>query len=366
MLLYLLFLSLLYHLQLAFMALGLLKPIKKEKKFLKPPSDPAILIVHRNDILPLEACLKRLQENNSNWGNWQVYLLDDHSDDGLQAQIKDLTSTYKVKLIQSEGQPGKKHALNWYLPQLKEEYIIQIDADCLVEDQFLERLGSSMASDNPDMLIGQVRMKPQSNIWSRLAALDHLSLQLVTFSALARNKVIMAAGASLGYRRQAFLDHQKEGLEWSGGEDTFIAQAMAKAGKVVLAQPYAVVSTEAPESFLALIRQRLRWGAKSVAYPSFMAKFLAASVAAINLSLVLGFLLSPWLEVPSLLWLFWLYKMVGDGLILHRFASLYGGLPLLKSYLIQALLYPFYIALVVVLIPFSPKGKWLSSKTSKV
>lgn len=360
MLIYLLFLSLLYQFQVLFLGRGLLKKIEPAKHSTNILSAPAILIVHRNDLEVLKQTLEVLQRCNQSYKNWPIYLLDDHSSIDVQKALEPLSRDYSLNFYRSKAAAGKKKALAWLLPQMKEEYIIQIDADCILSPQYLKAMAESLAL-NPEMVIGQVRMEAQENIWSRLAALDHLSLQLVTFSALAQNKVIMAAGASMAYHRTSFLEYLQVGADWSGGEDTFIAQSMARSGKTVLAQPEALVETAAPPNFKSLIRQRLRWGAKSVAYPGGLARFLAASVALINVSILAILLISPWWQVPNFLWTFWLYKIVTDALLLFRYTQLYGGSHLLKGYLALALLYPLYISLVVVLIPFAPRGKWLSS-----
>ncbi len=357
---YFLTLSILYQIQFLFLGRGLLKPIKpiKEKGFIN--TEPALLIVHHNDFSALEESLSHFHQVNTQ-ARIKVYVLDDHSNQEVVQKLTILCDIFKAELIASEADRGKKKALAWFLPQIKEDYIIQIDADCKVDENFLPANLKVISTCSPDLIIGQVRMKPQSNIWSKLAALDHLSLQLVTFSALKQNVVLMAAGASMAYRRESFLEYLSVGMEWAGGEDTFVAQAMAKDKKSIVPLPSAVVYTDAPKDFKHFIKQRLRWGAKSQAYPSKLAQALAINVALLNLSIVLGTVLSAFLPVSSFLWTLFLYKVVADALLLYRYTELYGGAKLLQSYLILALLYPVYISIVVLLLPFSAKGKWLAS-----
>lgn len=358
---YLLFLSILYQFQILFLLRGLLKPIQSPRLIQSTELKLGLLIVHKNDTSLLAETLASLQIQNREAYDWPIYILDDYSHPKQLERLRELAKDFNARVISNESERGKKSALQWFLPQLKEDYIIQVDADCRLGPSFLKLMAAAI-SQKPALVVAQVRMKPNANIWSRLAALDHLSLQLVSFSALAQQKVIMAAGAAMAYQPRLFKDYMKVGEKWSGGEDTFVAQAMHNDGLEVLAQPYAYVETDAPANFKHFIKQRLRWGAKSVDYPKAIAKFLAFTVALINLSLVIGVLASPWFSPPPFFWIFWLYKMFGDALLLHRYSRFYGGAHLLKSYLFLALLYPFYIGLVVCLIPFAKKAKWQLSR----
>lgn len=362
MLIYLLFLSLLYQLLFLFLGRGLLKPEAPLKlKPLSKQSSIALVVVHRNNPQELEQTIARIQEQNKSLNSWPLYILDDHSAEKHQGTLSQLATAHGAELISSEAQVGKKQALAWFLPRIKENYLIQTDSDCHLEDNFLWMMAQAIEESAADMYVGRVLMRPTKNIWSKLAALDHLSLQLVTFSALRQSKVVMAAGASMAYKRETFLNFLDVGKRWAGGEDTFVAQAMAQNGAKVIPMPYASVRTAAPQNFESFIRQRLRWGAKSAAYPSLLSKSLAFSVALLNLSFVIALFVAPFWEVPRLIWMLWFYKMMGDALLLFRYTSFYGGSSLLRNYLILALLYPFYISLVLILSPFSSKGKWLGS-----
>lgn len=327
----------------------------------QPPTLIAILVVHRNDPEELAQTLHQIQIQNTSLSSWPVYVLDDHSLEVHQTELQKIIDKYQVRLIRSEAVAGKKPALKWFLPQLEEEFIIQTDADCLLNEKFLLQMAHSIWDNKAAMHVGRVQMLPTKNIWSRLAALDHLSLQLVTFSSLKQGKVVMASGASMAFNREIYLSCLDVGSDWAGGEDTFVAQAMAQAGHKIQAVPYASVRTKAPADFRSFIFQRLRWGSKSVAYPSLLSKALALSVGLLNVSLVLAFFLAPFIAVTQIVWVLWLYKMVGDALLMFRFTTFYGGGELLRNYLALALLYPFYISIIIFLSPFSAKGKWLGA-----
>lgn len=352
---------LLYQVQTGFLARGLWHKIESGKPVDTVSDSVAILIVHRNDTQALLSSLESIQKALPGNYQWPIYLLDDHSSVEELERLKALLARFPFELVKSKTEPGKKKALAWLLPQLSEEYILQIDADCQVETDFFERLNSKLSKVSADLLVARVEMRPSKNIWSRLAALDHLSLQLVTFSGLAQSQAVMAAGAAMCFRRARFIELSSYGSKWAGGEDTFFTQALGKAKGQIEAIPEAVVYTEAPSNFSSFIRQRLRWGAKSVDYINNWSRFLAINVALSNVFILLGLSCAVLGLEVQLVWLFWMLKLLADGLLLYRFADLYGGAKLLRGYLFLALLYPFYIALVVALIPFAKKDQWLAS-----
>lgn len=352
--------TLLYQAQALFLARGLLSRLEGPPEVPIPLSNVGILIVHRNELMGLEDTIRSISKQLPEQWNWPIYVLDDHSSEMVREELLPMAARLNFRLWMSQVDPGKKNALKGFLPTIAEDYLIQTDADCKLGPGFLQQMNHAL-HQNPDLVVARVEMEASKNIWSRLAALDHLSLQLVTFSGLAQGKSIMAAGAAMAFRRKAFLAHINTGEEWVGGEDTFFAQALARSGGKICALPQANVITEAPANFKSFLNQRIRWGAKSRAYPSTLAKLLALSVAITNLYILLGFIYLSFYDGPNFPASFWLIKMSGDALLLYRFASLYGGQKLLKGYLLLAVLYPFYIVLVISLIPFSGKKKWLAS-----
>lgn len=348
--------ALLYQVQWIFLARGLWKQAsKKAPSSISLPSG-IVLIVHRNEPEALKNCLISLGRSN-----WEIYVLDDHSDVKHRPVLEELSLQLGFKLVFSEAMPGKKSALAWFLPQRTESYIIQTDADCIVDDNFISGFQGRIQASQADLIVGRVAMQPSANIWSKLAALDHMSLQLVTFSGLKQDRVIMAAGAAMAYNRERFISELPNHMDWASGEDTFYAQALDPKKGEVIAAPEVGVLTKAPENLSSFIRQRLRWGGKSIAYRGFWPVFLALSVVLVNLTIVIGVFLSFGQIDYQLIWYFWLYKISGDAILLYQFSQSYGGEKLLKGYLTKALLYPFYILLIILLVPFSSRGKWLRS-----
>lgn len=320
----------------------------------------SILVAHHNDFEALTNLLRHLEQNFSDL-DIPVFLVSDYSDQqaytSFQEQYSD--SSLNLHFFSNQDSRGKKQAIAFALERIESRYILQLDADVLPNENLFSLLKEQL-SEEPEILVARVAMIPSHGFWSRLAALDYCSMQLSTFAFLAQGRPIMASGATLVYERKSFLRHKDIGADWQSGEDTFLLQAIGKENKSQVAySPRLFSETPAPQAFRSFIKQRLRWGAKSRAYPSHYAKAIALLVASLNLFLVFGFVASLFYAYPWY-WLFVLsFKLLGDWFLLKSFTQQTGEERLLKSYLGMALVYPFYISLVVLFIPFAPKTKWL-------
>jgi len=321
-----------------------------------------ILIAHFNDSEKIPALLESLARQNYP-GALRLCVVDDHSAEAhlisLSLSLKE--SSFDTLLIENELAPGKKNALEYAINRLGECFIIQLDADVVVEEGFLAKFAASKKQGQADILLGLVKMQFSKGFVSRFAAFEFLSLQMSGMALAAINRPIMANGAAMAYSSTTWLRFRTIGREWASGDDSFLVQAAKNAGDLkIIAVPAAAVSTEAPKKFNDFLNQRVRWGAKSVAYPSFFAKTVAFRVAFLNLSLVLTLfwaLLFRWQSLPMVAFFFFL-KGLSDFPLLRNFAKMTGQVNLLKGYWLAALFYPFYISLSVLFIIIPFKKRW--------
>lgn len=294
---------------------------------------------------------------------WEVVMVDDHSTDGSLEYLNQHGDDKLVVLTNGKGEEGKKEAVANAVTASKHEFILQTDADCRLPEHWLKEMAQQLLSC--DLVIGQVRMKPQQAFWSRFAALEFMSLQASGIALAKLGQPIMGNAANLGYRKDVWRKFQSEGAKLSSGDDVFLIQALQKSGGKISAHASssATVETSAPGNLRDFIRQRIRWGGKTTAYPSILAQLLALLITLVNFALVAGLLVLPWEPV---LWPLiggaWLAKILVDYAVLKPFAQKTAQEYLLKIYPTAALLYPFYICSTVLLMLFTPtswKGRSL-------
>jgi len=263
--------------------------------------------------------------------------------------------------LKNEDKPGKKRALAQAVAILPKSFIIQLDADVVLDSNFLAELLATKKLEQADILLGLVKMRPQQNFISHFAAFEFLSLQMSGLALVALKKPIMANGAAMAYASQIWSRFKNIGEDWASGDDSFLVQAAAKDKSLkIIGVPKAIVFTDAPNSWQSFFNQRIRWGAKAIAYPSFFAQFTAFSVAFFNCSLVLSLIVAlifSWNSLPIVAF-FFLLKGVVDYPLLYRFAQSTGQEKLVNKYVLSALVYPFYISLSIIFIMLPFKKRW--------
>jgi biofilm PGA synthesis N-glycosyltransferase PgaC len=310
--------------------------------------DFTLLIAHYNDSLAIPELLQSIENQDYN-GKFTLCVVDDHSNafhlKALQSAIE--ASPLSTKLLRNQLTAGKKNALEYALGHLGETYIFQLDADVRLELNYLSELVKTIKANDADLALALVKMTPANNFISHFAAFEFLSLQMSGLSLASIGRPIMANGAAMAYR-----------TSW---DDSFLVQAAAKDKSLEIScSPAAAVQTDAPSSLDEFIKQRIRWGAKSTAYPSNFAKSVAFSVAFINLTLVFALFWSIVFQ-PSyfpLVSVYFLLKAIVDYPLLRSFARFTKQDFLLKRYWLSALIYPFYLALTVLLIIIPKKRHW--------
>jgi cellulose synthase/poly-beta-1,6-N-acetylglucosamine synthase-like glycosyltransferase len=321
----------------------------------------ALVVVQRNDLNALNQMILSLNRNLEHHSSFKLVVVDDHSDAEQKDRLKECLSNFNgsAQLIFSEALPGKKQALKFALNQVREDWIVQTDADCVLAPQFMEQFNHAIKSKQASIYLGLVRMIPSNGFWSRFAALDFLSLQMSGLALAALGKAIMGNAAAIAYRRVDWLEHAQYGENWKSGDDTFFIQALAqKNPAAVQVWPKAQCSTMAPANFLSFIRQRLRWGGKAVAYRQPTAIAVSLTVGLFSFSLVISLGLAFFNPLFLLFSLAFVVKIIIDYRLLRSFARYSDQEKLLQHYGLSGLTYPFYVSLIMLLALTGVKAKW--------
>jgi cellulose synthase/poly-beta-1,6-N-acetylglucosamine synthase-like glycosyltransferase len=324
--------------------------------------DFTLLIAHYNDSSFIPQLLRSIEAQDYR-GKYSICVVDDHSSPAHLKLVEEALalSPLSVQLRFNKLAAGKKNALEYALGKLNEAYVFQLDADVYLEGNYLSELVKSIKANDADLALALVKMRPSKKFVSHFAAFEFLSLQMSGLSLASFGRPIMANGAAMAYRAGIWLRYKNVGRSWSSGDDSFLVQAAAsdKSLKIVCA-PAAAVVTDAPDSLAEFIKQRIRWGAKSAAYPSHFAKRVALSVAFFNLTLVITLFCSAVFNPAdiALVAVFFIFKAIIDYPLLRAFARFTKQEFLLKGYGLSALLYPFYLSFSVILIVIPKKRKW--------
>ncbi|MDM5329925.1 glycosyltransferase [Neobacillus sp. CF12] len=259
----------------------------------------SILIPAYNETLVIENCLMGIF--NVNYSDLEILFINDGStDDSLETFQKHLelvksskskqgvlkhesvrdvyqSKTYPYIWVIDKENGGKADALNAGIDFAKNEIVITLDADSILEPNSLNEMNLAFSDDSVVAAGGLVnivqgfrhtgkKLSPSFKLSGliRYQVVQYLSafyLHKTTQSKFGSITVI--AGAFGAFRRSVLI--QAKGYRKTVGEDMDITLRIQELigtcmkGKKIVFVPEAVCYTECPASFKSLYRQRIRW-----------------------------------------------------------------------------------------------------------
>jgi glycosyltransferase involved in cell wall biosynthesis len=346
-----------YSLTIGVLIYGFDKVSLFESNDLAPRTKFSIIVPFRNEAENLPILLESFSRLQYPSGLFEVILVDDESD--CRLQIADCRFQVSVvKNIRVSNSP-KKDAILTAINQIKNEWIITTDADCVVHKNWLQTLDNYIQKNNPEMIVGAVNYDCSNQFLHYFQQLDMASLQGATMGSFGIKKGFMCNGANFAYTKNLFLN--LNGFDGNdkiaSGDDVFLLQkAMVQFPEKVhyLKSESNIVTTKPVDDWKSLFYQRVRWASKTGSYSSGFGKFLAMVVFLGNLVWVM----SCGLWVVSRLWFInliciILMKFVVDFILIYKTNFFFKTKP--KYLILNSLLYPFFSVSVAV---YSLFGKY--------
>lgn len=296
----------------------------------------------------------------------EVIVVDDASEDGTAETTRSMASElpFAVRCIHNPGR-GKKPGLSAGILAAKTTWVVQVDADVRVGPQFIGAVERHLAAHGGgvDMLLMPLRLAdrssgPPQSLFDRLQALDFAAMQGWAVSAVRRGRPAMASGGAWIWRASAF-PHDGLRPDIASGDDVFALATLIARGdghRVGWCGESEAMASAAPmPTFGSLLDQRIRWGAKSTAYPKALseARRVAATVAAVHIAGVALLATDPTSGL-----LFWSAKAIMDMAYTHGVGRAYGlfdGMGPLSRWatlFALALSHPPFIITTLLLMPF--------------
>ncbi|MBP7498086.1 MAG: glycosyltransferase, partial [Bacteroidales bacterium] len=316
----------------------------------------SVIIAARNEAQTIEKCLKSIIANDYPMDLYEIIVADDNSTDETAEIVRHIAEINKnIKLISLAEidiqKNGKKAALSKAIEQAEGELIIMTDADCEVENTWLSCYSAYYEAYNPAMIAAPVSLVEDEKIFSRLQALEFLSLIGVTCGSMRLNKPLMCNGANLAFTKKAY--HSVKGYKGDchvSGDDVFLMMKINDKfpGKVhFLKSKAALVKTATVKNFKQFIQQRKRWVSKTKKYRNTNIIAVGLLVYLFNLSLVVCLLMSIFSIFYLLLFLLlFIAKSITDFPLLSQTSRLTGQSKLLWVFVLLQFIYIFYASIV--------------------
>lgn len=328
----------------------------------------SVIIAARNEECNIKACLNSLNRQDIPTSQYEVILVNDHSEDDTLGQAQSaILPNLIIHTLPSELQ-GKKDAIRFGISKSTGGYLLFTDADCIVPESWVKRMRNHMHLGNLDALCAPISLKiKEPSILQIFQWLDNVGMMAVSAAAINGNYFSMANGANLGVKRTILSGRN---IEWndqfaSGDDMALISHVAKENGRICFIQdPDSMVITGTVPTWAAFFNQRLRWGTKnkSMGQPFFLfvvgVVFLAAfsNVAALTVLAfyILGFL-NP---ITLLLWMCVFLKPVIDSIVLRRISPFFNVRLVVWRLFLFSILHSFYIFLVGSLSLFRLEYPW--------
>lgn len=341
----------LYVSSIGLLIYGFFKVKKYQKTNLKPKTSFTIIVPFRNEEENLPNLLSSISQLHYPADLFEVILVDDSSREKFQVP----SFSFQVSVIDNVrvSNSPKKDAITTAMQQVKTDWVITTDADCVVSPNWLLTFDNYIQDNSISMLAGAVSYTGKNSFLDHFQQLDLTSLQGATIGSFGLNKGFMCNGANFAYTESLFknLNGFEGNDKIASGDDVFLLQkAIEKFPNEVhyLKAEEAIVKTKPAESWKTLFYQRVRWAAKTSSYKSTFGKLLGLIVFFGNLSLVIGFFLFCFgiLGYPILVLAAFL-KFAIDYVLLS-ITNQFLTKTKIKSLFLSSLLYPFFSAAVAL------------------
>lgn len=326
-------------------------------------SPVTLIIPFRDEKSKLSDLVKDLSQQSYPEDLFEVIFVNDHSRDGSETMLNNLineNSRFSCLDLPDNGQ-GKKEALLYAVQHAKSEWIIQTDADCRLGPDFIASHMAFLETHPSDMVAGLVTTSNGTGSFlESFERLDLLSLVGTGAGSFHFGRPLMCNGANLAYSRLLYLEtRQFEPAGIPSGDDMFLMIGARKLGKTLSynANLASMVKTLPVGGTGELIRQRIRWGSKTMYYKMIHIQVLALLVGITNLlMLALPLLLMlvsgywPWLLAAFVI------KTTVDYYMLFRITGYTDQRKSLWAFLPVTLLYYIYHGVILTGILFRRSG----------
>ncbi len=198
---------------------------------------------------------------NQSYQNLEIIVVDDGSTDRTSEVAKYYEKHSKDKKVRVLRKPngGKANAINFGIHHSTGELIMVVDADSKLEKDAVTLMERYFIDPNIAAVAGSVYVSNQTNLLTRLQALEYIEGLNMVRNGQALLKLVNIIPGPIGmFRKEALYE---VGLYDSDtfAEDCDVTLKLITRGYKIDFESDAVAYTEAPENLLDLIKQRYRW-----------------------------------------------------------------------------------------------------------
>ena len=328
-----------------------------QNNYISPKISFSIVVPFRNEENDFLNLLQSISELEYPKNLYEIIVINDNSDDKsvlIFNKWNSENSMIQSRLLENNrvSNSPKKDAIATAISQVKKEWIITTDADCVVGKNWLLAFDNFIQNNDSEMVVGSVSISNDKGFLNYFQFVDMLSLQGTTIGSFGLKKPFMCNGANFAYTKNLFLE--LNGFDGNdkiaSGDDVFLLQKVIKfhPEKVgYLKNRDSIVFTKPEENWSKLFFQRVRWASKTGSYNGFFGKFLAVIVFITNLLFLLGLGFGVWSFGFWVMGFGFLIKLLVDLILINKINQFIGSRKFIFP-LIESLFYPFFCVSVAI------------------
>ncbi|MCX7954102.1 MAG: glycosyltransferase [Bacteroidales bacterium] len=337
---------------------------KIDKKYLiigAPTPHFSIILPVRNERGNIEHMINQIL--GQSFIDFELIIIDDHSED----ETFELAGKYidqRVKLFRlASEKEGKKDAIITGINIALGKYIIFIDADVTIDEDWLESYYIK-TMDDYDFIIGMVSIEELvDNLLERFQRIEYVAMQLVNIGFLYFKKPFLCSGSNFCVKHTVLAELINDiNNKTPSGDDVFLLHSYLKKGNKICVNDFykSIVYTYPALSVRRFLLQRIRWASKTKYYKNKTALLVSIVVFLTSFTLVFSFfyLFIDRVFLGVFLYIFCLKLIVDFILIKKGTKNIFKNFKFpFHEFLLFSFIYPFYVFVVAVLSLFLPV-KW--------
>ena len=272
-----------------------------------------VIIPARNEAGNIVKLLEDLSNQDYPTENFEVIIANDASTDNtadLVLAYQEI-SNYRIILLNIFGEGDsspKKRAIQKSIEISSGELIITTDGDCRVSEKWLSSIQQFYKPSGAKLISSPVTFIDENTFWNSAQIIEFASLVGSGACAMYLQKPNMCNGANIAYTREIFEEvggfTGNEHL--ASGDDEFLMHKIAKKypDKVMFnCNIDSIIKTKSQPDLSHFYQQRRRWASKWKHYNNCQISALAMFIFTVNLGVILTYLLFPFQQFSTLIFL---------------------------------------------------------------
>ena len=193
--------------------------------------------------------------------SYDIIVVDDGSTDDtrlLASRLEGQHGRVTVRVV-TKANGGKASALNAGIALARTPFVVCMDGDSRLAPDALRHAMRHFSDPRIAAVAGNVKVVNRNNIWTRLQALEYIEGLNMPRRAQGFLRVVNIVPGPIGVFRRDVL-REVGGYETDTfAEDADVTLKIVTAGWHIAYEERAIAWTEAPETYLDLVKQRYRW-----------------------------------------------------------------------------------------------------------